>query len=244
MKERVSTIVRKGTAPALLAAFLLLALPWTSPALRATRAGDRQDGGRPRGRVLSPPQRPPERPAPAAAVEWQGGGVNPAGAKVIRFDVAENGTRFALDETPVFGDGLPAYGNEFITEGYVYPYGTLAVGADGVVNGVNPDGTPEFPDKVIGRWTCRGWHVGEGAHTATGPWVVTQQLFDMDGEAGRQTLTTEGYELVDVNVPVRRAVTGGTGANASAGGEATQTFLGFNGSAGTASRHVFRLAKR
>ncbi|MGH9937305.1 MAG: hypothetical protein ACREAM_13745 [Blastocatellia bacterium] len=53
--------------------------------------------------------------------------------RTIRFDVAENGKKFTPDETPVFSDGLPAYGAEFITEGYIYPEGTLN-GA----NGVNP----------------------------------------------------------------------------------------------------------
>src|SRR5262245_26233336 len=63
--------------------------------------------------------------------------------RTIRLDVAENGTKFTPDETPVFPDGLPAYGAEFITEGYLYPEGTLK-GA----NGANPDGSPEFPNKV------------------------------------------------------------------------------------------------
>ena len=35
---------------------------------------------------------------------------------------------------------MPAYGNPFVTEGYLYPSGTL-----GGSNGVLPDGRPEFP---------------------------------------------------------------------------------------------------
>ena len=39
--------------------------------------------------------------------------------ETLRFDVAENGKRFAFDEEPVFpDDGFPAYGNPFVTEGY------------------------------------------------------------------------------------------------------------------------------
>lgn len=143
--------------------------------------------------------------------------------KIIRIDVAENALRFKFDETPLHPDGMPAYGNEFVTEGYIYPRGTLN-GTDGV----NPDGTPEFPKKVIGRWTCRGWHVGEGAKTLTGPWVITHQLFDFGDEAGRVTIATDGIELVDLDVPVMRAIIGGTGQYANARGEARQTMIGFN----------------
>lgn len=143
--------------------------------------------------------------------------------KTIRIDVAENALRFKFDETPLHPDGMPAYGNEFVTEGYIYPRGTLN-GTDGV----NPDGTPEFPKKVIGRWTCRGWHVGEGAKTLTGPWVITHQLFDFGDEAGRVSIATDGVELVDFDVPVMRAIIGGTGQYANARGEARQTMIGFN----------------
>ncbi len=179
--------------------------------------------------TLEPRQAPSAPEAVAALADVLKG-------NVIRVDVAENGNRFTFDEDPVFPeDGLPAFGNEFITEGFIYPYGTL----DGT-NGVNPNGTPEFPDKVIGRWTCRGWHVGDGAHTETGPWVATQQLFDFGAKPGRTTLTTDGLELPDVNVPIQRAVTGGTGVLSGARGEQAQTFLGWNQSIGTNSRHEFK----
>lgn len=160
------------------------------------------------------------------------------GAKILRFDVAENAKRFVFDETPLFDDGAPAYGNEFITEGYIYPYGTL----DGT-NGVNADGSPEFPDKVIGRWTCRGWHNGEGAKTVSGPWVITQQLYDFGKRFGRKTISTDGLELVDVGVPIRRAIIGGTGPYAQARGEAVQTMLGFNQLGGVGLRFVLRVTK-
>lgn len=143
--------------------------------------------------------------------------------RVLRFDVSENAKRFIFDETPLHPDGAPAYGNEFVTEGYIYPEGTL-----NGTNGVKEDGSPEFPNKVIGRWTCRGWHVGEGAKTVTGPWVVTHQYFDFGHKAGRVSLATDGVELVDIDVPVLRAIIGGTGIYAQARGEAQQTMIGFN----------------
>ena len=156
----------------------------------------------------------------------------------LEFDVAENATRFIFDETPLDADGLPGYANEFITEGYIYEAGTL-----NEANGVNPDGSPEFPDKVIGRWTCRGWHVGDGAKTATGPWVITQQLYDFGDTPGSQMLTTDGVELVDLNVPVQRAIIGGTGQFMKARGEATQTMIGFNQLKGVNLRFALKVTK-
>ena len=43
----------------------------------------------------------------------------------LEVDIAEDGTRFVIDEAPVFDDGFPAYGNPFVTQGYIYPAGTL-----------------------------------------------------------------------------------------------------------------------
>ena len=74
---------------------------------------------------------------------------------LVRFDVAEDHTRFVFSPAPVHEDGLPAYGNPFLTQGYIYEAGTL----DGGVEGVNPDGSPAFPDRIIGSWTCDGWYV-------------------------------------------------------------------------------------
>lgn len=71
--------------------------------------------------------------------------------------------RFVFDEVTVFPSGMSAYGNPIITQGYIYPYGTLERG-----NGVLADGSPEFPELVIGEWTCRGYSVGKGAETTTG----------------------------------------------------------------------------
>jgi hypothetical protein len=53
-------------------------------------------------------------------------------------------------------------------------------------------------------------------------------MYDFGGKPGQVTLTTDGVELVDIDVPVKRAVIGGTGPYAEARGEATQTMIGFN----------------
>ena len=159
-------------------------------------------------------------------------------SKIKRFDIAENGSRFSFDTEPVDENGLPAYGGEFITQGYLYPYGFLENH-----NGVNEDGSPAYPEEVLGRWVCRGWHIGEGASTVTGPWVVTTQIFDLKEKHGRQTIITEGYELADIDVGIDRAITGGTGKYGRAKGTSTQKLLGFNSSYGVNVRVVLRLRR-
>ena len=146
---------------------------------------------------------------------------------MLRIDVAEDMNAFAWDPDLAHDDGMPAYGNSFITRGYIYPAGTLTES-----NGVNADGSPEFPDQVLGQWVCRGWFVGEGARTASGPMVVTTQIYNFGGELGKAMIITDGYELADVGVEIARAITGGTGQFVGASGEARQTFLGFNASQG------------
>jgi hypothetical protein len=145
--------------------------------------------------------------------------------RTVEVDIAEDGTRFVIDDAPVFDDGFPAYGNPFITQGYIYPAGTLSA-----TNGVNPDGTPEFPDKVIGEWSCRGYFIGDGAHTTDGSWVFTTQLFAFgdDPDTGAETVVVTGYEGAVVGDIVTGAVTGGTGRYATARGEADQELLGIN----------------
>ncbi len=137
----------------------------------------------------------------------------------MSFDVAEDLTRFVFAAEPVFDDGMPAYGNAFVTQGYIYEDGTLDDGAEGTL----ADGRPAFPDKVIGRWTCDGYFVGDGARTLTGAWVISRQVFEFDSG---EILINQGAELADVDVAGPRAITGGTGVYAHVGAEMTQTLLG------------------
>jgi len=146
---------------------------------------------------------------------------------VLRFDVAEDGTRFVFDPDLVDDDGMPAYGTSFITGGYLYPAGTLSDG-----NGVNADGSPEFPDQVLGEWICRGWFVGDGMRTTSGALVVTSQLYTFGSTPGEAMISSDGYELVDVGVEVSRAITGGTGPFFGTGGETRQILLGLNATEG------------
>jgi hypothetical protein len=151
---------------------------------------------------------------------------------VLRFDVAEDGTHFVFDPDLTDGDGLPGFGTSFVTHGYLYPAGTLSES-----NGVNADGSPEFPDQVLGEWVCRGWFVGEGMRTTTGAMVVTSQLYTFGDTPGEAMLSSDGYELADIGVEVARAISGGTGSFAGAGGEARQILLGLNATEGVNLRY-------
>jgi hypothetical protein len=136
-------------------------------------------------------------------------------------------TRFVFDKDVVYEDGLPADGASFITRGYIYEPGTLNGS-----NGVNPDGSPEFPDHVIGEWICSGYMINDAGHATGGVWVFSTQFFQLGEHPGAQTIVTTGYELADVGVAISRAITGGTGDYKTARGESTQTMLGLNASQG------------
>jgi hypothetical protein len=155
---------------------------------------------------------------------------------VLRFDVAEDGTHFVFDPDLTDADGMPGYGTSFVTHGYLYPAGTLSES-----NGVNADGSPEFPDQVLGEWVCRGWFVGEGLRTTTGVVVVTSQLYSFGNTPGEAMLSSDGYELADVGVEIARAITGGTGSFVGAGGAARQSLLGLNATEGVNLQYELEL---
>lgn len=155
---------------------------------------------------------------------------HPRGGGSLRVEVAEIGSRFVTDPDVVDDEGLPTRGNDFITEGYVYKRGTLTC-TDGVCDGVlyDDDGTPspEFPDRLIGTWTCWGTHTEDAATTTDGTIVATTQQYDFGEELGEESIITTGYERVD-DVPIKRAITGGTGRFGTRAGVATQFLGGVN----------------
>ncbi len=126
----------------------------------------------------------------------------------------------------------PYYGASFVVQGVIYPEGTLSDTGSGLF----ADGTPEFPDSVLGRWICRGWFIGDGGEdarggifTPSGPFVATTQIYNLDEEnPGDRLLISDGVELIDLNVPFKRPVTGGSGIYRRARGEVTQTAIGAN----------------
>ncbi len=177
---------------------------------------------------------------PALTMPANPGATGPAGPPIDGVDVAEDGTRFVFDQNgPLLDDGYPDYGNGFVTQGYLYPAGTI-----GESDGVLADGSPEFPDLVIGNWTCWGYFVGDGADTTDGPWVITTQVFDFDvDQPGATTIITAGMETPAGTGPIARAITGGTGAFRAAGGQMSQETLGHNVSEGVNATFVFDLVE-
>ena len=183
----------------------------------------------------------PAAPAAQAAAnlpEPAGSQSSNAQGRRLQFDVAEDMTRFIFDQDVAYEDGLPADGSSFITRGYIYEYGTLEGG-----NGVNPDGSPEFPDKVLGEWICSGYMINDAGHATGGVWVFSTQFFQLGDEPGAQTIVTTGYELADVDAAIARAITGGTGDFKTARGESKQTLLGLNATEGVNLRVEFVVQK-
>lgn len=156
----------------------------------------------------------------------------------LRFDIAEDGTRLSWADQPVFIDRRAAYGAPFLAQGYIYPAGTLSATADGV----NTDGSPQFPELVVGEWTCYGWYVGGGAQTTNGPWILATQIYQFGSDWGAITLVSEGYVSTSSGRTVARAITGGTGPFAAARGEVRAATLGVNETSGSNARYEVWLA--
>jgi hypothetical protein len=134
-------------------------------------------------------------------------------------------------------DANPAFGDFFMQEGLIYEGGTLAANCPGGNGcGLLPDGTPEFPEAVIGKWTCYGSFVGDGIATPEGVWLYSTQVYEFDVEKigdnvfapGEHALISHGPERIDLNVPFYRAITGGYGKFNRARGQVQQTKIGFN----------------
>lgn len=140
----------------------------------------------------------------------------------VRFEVAEIPGAFTF-AGPTDEDGWPIQGATFITQGYIYPAGTLQ-GEHGVL----PDGSPTYPDAVIGKWTCRGWVLGEGFAAVGVPNAISTQLFEFDEAYGGDLLVTEGYEYMELGLPFTRTITSGTGRFAGLVGEVRQELVSMN----------------
>ena len=148
---------------------------------------------------------------------------------VFTVDVAEDAALFK----PTFvkpTDTQPERGSFFVTEGNIYPAGTIQ--GDGATFDPNSDG-------ALGRWFCRGTHLVSGAEfpfAARG--VLTAQLYLLPDE--NKSISTDGLEG---NGTVVRTVTGGTGPFRGYIGEQKQQFLGFNASGGVNLRVTVTLKR-
>lgn len=153
----------------------------------------------------------------------------PRDTLVFTIDVAED---FALFN-PTFvrpTDTQPERGSFFVTEGNIYPAGTIQ--GDGATFDPNSPG-------ALGRWFCRGTHLVSGAEFPFSARAVhTAQLYLLPDES--KSIATEG---VEGNVPVLRAIAGGTGPFKGYIGEQRQELLGFNATGGVNLRVTFTLKK-
>ena len=151
---------------------------------------------------------------------------------VFTVDVAEDGHKFVPG--PPIVDGFPQPGSFFLTEGNIYPGGTIP-GDGSTFDPTDPSGpTP------IGRWLCHGTHLVDASLIpgTTAPWLFSSQLYLLPDD--KKSLTSTGVEQT---APVVRAVTGGTGKFKDFIGVQKQEFLGFNPTFGVTLRVTFVLRK-
>lgn len=126
-------------------------------------------------------------------------------------------------------DTQPERGSFFVTEGRLFPAGTI--------EGDGADFDP-YQRGHIGVWFCRGTHLVAGSEIPAAPlWVNSAQLYVI-GRQGKEQLSTEGIEGSGT---VTRIVTGGAGNYAGWTGEQKQTFLGINQTGGVNLRVTFIL---
>jgi hypothetical protein len=150
----------------------------------------------------------------------------------VTVDVAEDFTKFV--PAPPIVDNVPQRGSFFITEGKIYPAGTIK--GDGAAF----DPSDAKGPKALGRWFCNGTHLvaGNQIPATPEPWVYTSQLFLLPDD--KSSIETSGLEQT---APIIRAVTGGTGKFRRFGGVQKQEFLGFNKLGGVNLRVTFVLHK-
>ena len=177
--------------------------------------------------VLALPNAPVAH-AQAPAIDGAG---NDRQLVVFTIDVAED---LSGKFVPTFvkpEDTQPERGSFFITEGRIFPAGTIeGDGAD-----FNPNRTGH-----VGIWICRGTHLVAGSDIpAAALWADSAQLYVL-GRQGKEQIATEGIEGAGT---VTRIVTGGAGNYVGFVGEQRQTFLGFNSTGGVNLRVTFLLRK-
>jgi hypothetical protein len=148
----------------------------------------------------------------------------------VTVDVSEDFTKFV--PAPPIVNEIPQRGSFFITEGKIYPAGTIK-GDGAAFDPTDPDGP-----KATGRWFCRGTHLvaGNEIPATAEPWVYTSQLYFLPDD--KASIETSGVEQT---APIIRAVTGATGKFKRFAGVQKQEFLGFNKLNGVNLRVTFLL---
>jgi hypothetical protein len=145
-------------------------------------------------------------------------------------DVAEDMNLFVEPRVPVGTE--PLRGSFFVTEGKIFPAGTIpAIGGDQF--------DPNATAGSFGTWFCKGTFLVRGSLFDKSPMaVLSDQVYLFPND--RQSIATTGSEG---SVPTVRAVIGATGAFAGYVGEQRQEFLGFNKTGGVNLRITITLRK-
>jgi len=164
-------------------------------------------------------------------------GAAAAQARTFTIDIAGDCNRFITEGKGHLDPELnPVFGDNFVQEGIIYEGGTFETYCPETLDcGLLEDGTPEFPERVIGKWTCYGAFIGDGLATSEGAWIASTQFYEFGAEKvaqdvftpGRHGLVSHGTERVDFE-PWRGAVTGGFGKFKRATGQVEQVKVGFN----------------
>lgn len=157
--------------------------------------------------------------------------------ETFTIDIAGDCNRFITEGKGHLDPELnPVFGDNFVQEGVIYEGGTFATYCPDTLDcGLDENGNPEFPDRVIGKWTCFGAFIGEGLETPEGAWIASTQVYEFDAEEvasnvftpGSHGLVSHGTERVDFE-PWLRAVTGGYGKFKRTTGQVEQVKVGFN----------------
>lgn len=145
-------------------------------------------------------------------------------------DLAEDMNLFVESHVPVGTE--PLRGSFFVTEGKIFPAGTIpSTGGDQF--------DPNTVAGSIGVWFCKGTFLVKGSLFDKTPMaVLTDQVYLLPND--KQSIATTGTEG---SAPTIRAVIGGTGAYAGYTGEQRQEFLGFNKTGGVNLRVTITLRK-
>jgi hypothetical protein len=145
-------------------------------------------------------------------------------------DVAEDMNLYVESHVPAGTE--PQRGSFFVTEGKIFPAGTIPV-----MGGDQFD--PNAGAGSVGAWFCKGTFLVKGSVFDKTPMaVISDQMYLLPND--KQSIATTGTEG---SAPTVRAVIGGTGAYAGYTGEQRQEFLGFNKTGGVNLRVTIILRK-
>lgn len=150
---------------------------------------------------------------------------------LLTVEVAEDLATF-VPGPPFDADGVPQRGSFFVTQGKLFPEGTIK--GDGASFDPNSEG-------AIGTWFCRGTLLVSGLEFPEARFAVdTAQAYLLPDD--KQMIATDGLEG-GFGFEVQRVVSGGTGEFRNVIGIQKQELIGFNKSGGVILRVTFELER-